>query len=236
MCVTRQPVRTSTPSASSCSRARCDSCGTKRAEHAVRAFEQHDARRASSRCGGTRRAACAARSRPSCRPSRRRSARRRSRRRSATARAPRRRRSARRVSNAPITRGADVERVGQRLQARRMRRPVVVAEVAVRRAGRDDQVVVGERLRRRRASPARAAASIAGHLGLQHGQVAAPHLACAAMWRIGALTAGAVRPAVATWYSSGWNRWWLVRSTSVISTSAFATARAPPRCRRSRSR
>ena len=34
------------------------------------------------------------------------------------------------------------------------------------------------------------------------------------------------RVAVATWYSSGWNRWWLRRSTSVTSTGARASARA----------
>ena len=35
-------------------------------------------------------------------------------------------------------------------------------------------------------------------------------------WRTGAAIADADSPAVATWYSSGWNRWWLVLSTSVI--------------------
>src|SRR5690349_3192081 len=50
--------------------------------------------------------------------------------------------------------------------------------------------------------------------------------------RTGAAIAGADRPAVATWYSSGWNRWWLVRSTSVMSTAASPSARvasSPPK-------
>ena len=71
--------------------------------------------------------------------------------------------------------GASGEGVGQRLQPRRDRGPFVVSEVAVRGAGGDDQVVVGEslavverdRMRRR----------IDGDdLGLQHGQVAALRL------------------------------------------------------------
>ena len=48
---------------------------------------------------------------------------------------------------------------------------------------------------------------------------------------MGADTAGADSPAVATWYSRGWNRWWLVRSISVTSTGARAsvrTASSPP--------
>ena len=44
---------------------------------------------------------------------------------------------------------ADLERVFERLQPGRVRPPVVVAEVRVRRAGGDDQVVVGESPRRR---------------------------------------------------------------------------------------
>ena len=71
--------------------------------------------------------------------------------------------------------GADVERVGQRLQARRVRRPFVVAEVAVRGAGGDDQVVPGDPLA---AVDADAAAGDVDrlHLGLQDRQVAALHL------------------------------------------------------------
>ena len=49
---------------------------------------------------------------------------------------------------------------------------------------------------------------------------------------------------VATWYSSGWNRWWVVRAIILMSTLArlsFLTAFSPPnpdpmtttRCRRS---
>src|SRR4051812_26117994 len=47
--------------------------------------------------------------------------------------------------------------------------------------------------------------------------------------RTGAAMAGADSPAVATWYSSGWNRWWLARSTSVTSTGAACSARAASR-------
>ena len=39
---------------------------------------------------------------------------------------------------------ADLHRIGQRLQTRRVRRPRVVAEVAVRHAGGDDQIIVDE--------------------------------------------------------------------------------------------
>ena len=58
-------------------------------------------------------------------------------------------------------------------------------------------------------------------------------LACFSMMaRIaGAISPGGRIPA-ATWYSSGWNRWWLVRSTTVTSTSAPARARVafnPPK-------
>src|ERR1041385_533532 len=52
------------------------------------------------------------------------------------------------------------------------------------------------------------------------------------MWRIGPEIEGVASPAVATWYSSGWKRWWLVRSTSVISTGAPSSARTasmPPK-------
>src|SRR5437867_42456 len=42
------------------------------------------------------------------------------------------------------------------------------------------------------------------------------------MCRIGPEIDGDVSPAVATWYSSGWNRWWLVRSISVMSTGGHA--------------
>src|SRR5690349_7943421 len=38
-----------------------------------------------------------------------------------------------------------------------------------------------------------------------------------------------LRAAVATWYSSGWNRWWLRRSTRVTRTGALRSARAAAR-------
>src|SRR5712692_7308585 len=49
------------------------------------------------------------------------------------------------------------------------------------------------------------------------------------MLRSGAAISGADRPAVATWYRSGWNTWWLRRSRSVTSTGARARARAARR-------
>src|SRR3990167_705967 len=52
------------------------------------------------------------------------------------------------------------------------------------------------------------------------------------MWRIGPAIAGAGKPAVATWYSRGWNRWWLVRSITTISPAACDRALAassPPK-------
>ena len=54
---------------------------------------------------------------------------------------------------------ADVDRVLDRLQARRERLPLVVAEIGVARAGGDDQVVVGDRAARR-AGPRGAAVSM----------------------------------------------------------------------------
>ena len=220
-----RPVRTSTPSFSSCSRAlRAERLGHG-LQHARAAFDQQDARAGAGRCGGTRRAACGARSRPACRPSPRRSG-----------RPP----ITTKVSHARARVGvglllgrlegqqhaaADLEGVGQRLQAGRERRPVVVAEVAVGGAGGDDQVVVGQRARRRPdalrarridARPPRRAAWSRWRCLRNR-------------WRTGAAMAGAARPAVATWYSSGWNRWWLVRSTSVMSTGRLRRARAASR-------
>ena len=47
---------------------------------------------------------------------------------------------------------------------------------------------------------------------------------------------GAISPSemmpVATWYSNGWNRWWVVRAMSLMSTSArlsFFAALSPPK-------
>jgi NADH dehydrogenase FAD-containing subunit len=49
------------------------------------------------------------------------------------------------------------------------------------------------------------------------------------MARIGAAISAGDKAAVATWYSSGWNRWWLRRSITVTWTGAsrsrFAAAR-----------
>ena len=46
---------------------------------------------------------------------------------------------------------------------------------------------------------------------------------------MGEAISGAERPAVATWYSSGWKRWWLRRSTRVISTFSSRRPRAAAR-------
>ena len=174
MPVTRDPVRTSTPSRSSCSRARCDSLGTK---------------------APSTRSAPSSRITRACAESMRRNSRRR------VCRAislivpaistP--------VGPPPMTTkviqaarrgvvagalgalegadhaGANVEGVGQRLQARREAGPVVVAEVAVRGAGGDDEVIPGDLLAavERRGSRGHVEAL---HLGLEDRQVAALHL------------------------------------------------------------
>ena len=70
---------------------------------------------------------------------------------------------------------ADVERVGQRLQAVRVPGPVVVAEVAVRRAGGHDEVVVGDRLSVVERHAARRGVDV-GDFGLQHRQPAGADL------------------------------------------------------------
>ena len=208
---------------------------TRRAR-AVGAFEQDDAGCASSRCGGTRRGSvcCAislivpAISTPVGPPpmttkvsqaSRARPGRCRAR------RARRRRSRGARMSNA----SASVFRPG------RVRRPVVVAEVAVGRAGGDDQVVVGDALavveddaaRRRRRSPCTSACRI----------VRLPRfISRRSTWRIGALIAGALRPG---------GRHLVEQRLEQVVVGAVderdldrrpATARAPPRGRRSRSR
>src|SRR5919198_4554818 len=49
------------------------------------------------------------------------------------------------------------------------------------------------------------------------------------MCRIGPAIDGAESPAVATWYSSGVKRWWLVRSTTVTSARALRKACAAHR-------
>ena len=97
---------------------------------------------------------------------------------------------------------AQRQRVGERLQPRRVPGPVVVAEVAVGRAGGDDQVVVGQdraavrrRRRGRRCAPRRRSTSTSPRR-----MVRLPRrISLRSTWRIGALTAGALSPAVATW-------------------------------------
>ena len=61
----------------------------------------------------------------------------------------------------------DVERVFERLEPRRERMPAVVSEVGVRRAGRDDQVVV-RRASRRQSDSGLPAASMRSDLGQEH--------------------------------------------------------------------
>ena len=64
---------------------------------------------------------------------------------------------------------ADAGGVLDALEARRHRRPFVMAEIGVRRAGRDDQRVVGDRARSDQDAPPRGID--AGHLRHQHGRV-----------------------------------------------------------------
>ena len=71
---------------------------------------------------------------------------------------------------------SDRERIGERLQPRRVHGPVVVAEVAVRGTGGDDEMVVGQRLVFVEQHAARGHVE-ADDFGLQDRQVAAPHLA-----------------------------------------------------------
>ena len=144
MRVTSVPVRTSTPEPLEiAARGGAQRLG-KRREHGRPAFEQDDPRRRSDRnAGSPSRATCRAISASA--PA------------SSTPVGPpptmtnvssAARRAASALALGPLEReqhaAAHLERVFQRLQARRVRPPVVVAEVRVRRAGGDDQVVVGE--------------------------------------------------------------------------------------------
>ncbi len=70
----------------------------------------------------------------------------------------------------------DVEGVGERLQPRRDSGPVVVTEVAVRRARSEDQVVVADALAIVQGHAARGAVE-SDDFGLQNDEVAALHLA-----------------------------------------------------------
>ena len=99
------------------------------------------------------------------------------------------------ASKASSTRRADLERVLERLEAGRVRRPLVVAEVGVRRARRRRS---GSRrpARRRSRRTQRAGEVDAGHLGQQHASRSAAGAGCggsAPRCRSGD------RPAVATW-------------------------------------
>ena len=89
----------------------------------------------------------------------------------------------------------DLERVLDRLEPGRELRPLVVAEVRVGRAGRDDQVVVGE-LAVVEDDAACAATSIARRLGEQHARVAPGARRTA---RIGYAMSLGFSAAVATW-------------------------------------
>ena len=72
--------------------------------------------------------------------------------------------------------GADLEGVGERLQPGRVALPFVVAEVAVRHAGGDDEMVPGDRLAAVERGGPRGDVD-RSHLRLQDRQVAARHLA-----------------------------------------------------------
>ena len=128
---------------------------------------------------------------------------------------------------------AELQGVVDRLHARRMEGQLVVAEVRLAGAGGDDQAVVGQLDR----------AQVGGRRGVddaaRRDRSRSPRRAPTrtlserrTTWRIG----GAIWPGdsmpVATWYSSGWNRWWLRRSTSVTSTGSWPRSRSassPPK-------
>ena len=180
--------------------ARSDSSRHEGAEHAVGAFEQDDARRASSRCGGTRsRSVCCAISlivpaisTPVGPPPMTTKVIQASRLGRVGARA-------RRCSKAPMTRARMSNASASVFRPGRVRRPLVVAEVAVGRAGGDDQVVVGDALAAVERSTLRAG-DVDRRAPRPCRIVRLPRfISLRSTWRIGALTAGALRPAVATW-------------------------------------
>ena len=128
---------------------------------------------------------------------------------------------------------AQLQGVVDRLHARRVEGELVVTEVRLAGAGGDDEAVVGDLDRARsagaeawttRASRSKPVTSASSTRTLSERRT---------MWRIG----GAIWPGdsmpVATWYSSGWNRWWLRRSTSVTSTGwpdrGAGSAGSPPK-------
>ena len=141
----REPVRTSTPSASSCAVRLADRSSGYAGRTRGPAFEQDDARARPDRCAGSRAPACGARSRRARRPARR-----------PVGPPP----TTTNVSQRPARLGvrlalgllegeqhppADLERVLDASSGpARSGCPLVVAEVGVRGAGRQDQVVVGE--------------------------------------------------------------------------------------------
>ncbi len=64
--------------------------------------------------------------------------------------------------------------------------------------------------------------------------VTSPRITRAFSWpastsRVGGAISPSDRMPVATWYSSGWNRWWVVLATIVMSASARLSALVPNR-------
>jgi hypothetical protein len=92
-------------------------------------------------------------------------------------------------------------RIDDALEARREFSPFVVAEVGMDRAGRDDEIIVRQRLR---AAEQHAAAGgvDAGHFRQQHRRI----VLAAQDVRIGQAMSAGESTAVATWYSSGWKQ------------------------------
>ena len=131
MPVTAEPVQHLTPSRLELPPAPCATAPPGRRQHARARLDQHHARLRAGRCGGSRAPASGARSRRRRRPSRPRSARRRSPRTSATAAGALGVVLALGLLEGEEHAPADLERVLDRLEPRRVRRPVVVAEVRV---------------------------------------------------------------------------------------------------------
>ena len=100
-----------------------------------------------------------------------------------------------------------LERIVQRLQSRRARRPLRMAEVGVRRAGRDDQVVVRDRRRAAVDGPDRRARADRGVDCRASASSTCTFFCARRIQRIGDAMSPGDSAAVATWYSSGWNRW-----------------------------
>ena len=176
---------------------------------------------------------CAWPARGSARPARTRSVRRRRRRSSATPRCSAASVAVSAISNAPSTRRRTSRASSMVFMPGRVQRQLVVAEVRLAGAAGDDQAVVGDLDRRVRAAARRARSRRSRSKPVTSTSstrtLSAPAAGC---WRSGGAIWPGDRMPVATWYSSGWKRWWLRRSRSVTSTGRLARNRqagSPPK-------